>query len=279
MDPMRWRDAQQRLLGGHRARLQLHDGRAGGLHRRAVLRAAIAARRRGHALLLAGHPDAQRRRELHAGGGPRWAASSSSPNFQHASVPPTPIAARRRRRRLRHRRVPVDPGAGAGQELHDRDRGRTPRSARSSSRPRPTPRRTPRTTIYPVGTTLYWRVRANNDDSKGLAWSGTSTLRADAARAHDHDGRAVPRAPRSRRSRGRRSTAPPATRCRTCGPTASAHVTTTVPSAAVSYTKMTGTGHGTRAGARALRTAPRAPTRRRATSSTRSPSRAAPRRS
>ena len=46
-------------------------------------------------------------------------------------------------------------------------------------------------TTYPVGATVYWRVRANNNDGKGLAWSATSTLRADAAGADDHDRRAV----------------------------------------------------------------------------------------
>ena len=53
------------------------------------------------------------------------------------------------------------------------------------------------------------------------------------------------RARPSRRSRGRRSTAPRAMRCRTSSPTASAHVTSNIPSTGVSYTKMTGTGHGT----------------------------------
>ena len=32
------------------------------------------------------------------------------------------------------------------------------------------------TTTYPVGATVFWRVRANNDDDKGLAWSATQSF-------------------------------------------------------------------------------------------------------
>ena len=92
----------------------------------------------------------------------------------------------------------------------------------SSSRPRPTPRRTPRTTIFPVGTTALLARARQQRRQQGPRLVGHVDVRADAARADDHDGDAVHRARRSRRSRGRRSTAPPATRSRTCGPTASA---------------------------------------------------------
>ncbi len=74
---------------------------------------------------------------------------------------------------------------------------------------------------------------------------GDVELRADAARADDHDGRRRSRARRSPRSRGRRSTAPRSYEVQDVWPDASVHVTSNIPSTAVSYTKMTGTGHGT----------------------------------
>ena len=197
-------------------------------------------------------PTRQRRLRLHGRRRACWAASTSLAELPARVGAADADPARRRRVRLRDRRVPVDPGAGAGQELHDRGRRRTPRSARTSSRPRPTPRPTRRPTIYPVGTTLYWRVRANNDDSQGLAWSGTSTFVQTLpvptiTTAAPFLGRHVPGAhvDAGRRRHGLRGAERVARR--------RARTTTTVPSAAVSYTKMTGTGHGTRAGARGLR--------------------------
>ena len=111
-------------------------------------------------------------------------------------------------------------------------------------RPRPTPRRTPRRTTYPVGATVYWRVRANNDDSKGLAWSATSTFVQTLP---------VPAITTAQPLSG--ATFPALSWTPVDGatsyevqdvwPDASVHVTSSIPSTAVSYTKMTGTGHGT----------------------------------
>ena len=116
---------------------------------------------------------------------------TAPPSFQHASVPPTPIS-------------PIGGASASGPVVFhwsgvpEQVRNYTIEVAQDdsfSTDPRvggpPTPRPTRRKTTYPVGATVYWRVRANNDDSKGLAWSATSTLRADAARADDHDRRAV----------------------------------------------------------------------------------------
>ena len=82
----------------------------------------------------------------------------------------------RRGGRLGGRRLQVGAGARAGQELHDRDRaGRLvqhdPRVGDDRRHGVLRERRPTRS-----GRRSYWRVRANNDDSKGLAWSGTSSF-------------------------------------------------------------------------------------------------------
>jgi hypothetical protein len=100
------------------------------------------------------------------------------------------------------------------------------------------------TQTYPVGATVYWRVRANNDDSKGLAWSGASSF---------VQALTVPAITTAQPLSG--ATFPALTWTPVNGatsydvqdvwPDASVHVTSNIPSTAVSYTKMTGTGHGT----------------------------------
>ena len=97
---------------------------------------------------------------------------------------------------------------------------------------------------YPVGATVYWRVRANNNDDKGLAWSGTSTFVQTLP---------VPTITTAAPFSG--ATFPALTWTPVDGatsyevqdvwPDASVHLTSGIPSTAVSYTKMTGTGHGT----------------------------------
>jgi len=167
---------------------------------------------------------------------------TGSPNFQHASVPPTPVQ-------------PVGGASASGTVLFqwspvpeqvknytieisadssfssDLDSATTDATAWAASH------------IYPVGTTLYWRVRANNDDSSGLAWSGTSTFVQTLpvptiTTASPFLGATFPAL-----------TWPPVDgatgyEIQNVWPDGSAP-TTTVPSAAASYTKMTGTGHGT----------------------------------
>ena len=95
---------------------------------------------------------------------------------------------------------------------------------------------------FPVGATLYWRVRANNNDDAGLAWSGTSTFVQTLP---------VPTITTADAFSG--ATFPALTWTPVDGatgyevqdvwPDGSVRVTG-VPSAGVSYTKMTGTGHG-----------------------------------
>ena len=121
-------------------------------------------------------------------------------------------------------------------------------------------------------------MRANNDDSKGLAWSGTSSFVQTLP---------VPAITTAQPFLG--ATFPALTWTPVDGatsyevqdvwPDASVHVTSNIPSTAVSYTKMTGTGHGTVQVRAVFGNASRAPTRRRVTSSTRSPSPAGRRRS
>ncbi len=100
------------------------------------------------------------------------------------------------------------------------------------------------TQTYPVGATVYWRVRANNDENRGLAWSGTSsfvqTLPVPAiTTATPFSGETFPAL----------SWTPvdgaTSYEIQDVYPDGSVHVTSNVPSTAVSYTKMTGTGHGT----------------------------------
>jgi hypothetical protein len=100
------------------------------------------------------------------------------------------------------------------------------------------------TKTYPVGATAYWRVRANNDNDKGLAWSGTSSFVQTLP---------VPTITTAQALTG--ATFPALTWTPVDGatsyevqdvwPDASVHVTSSIPSTAVSYTRMTGTGHGT----------------------------------
>ena len=100
------------------------------------------------------------------------------------------------------------------------------------------------TQTYPVGTTAFWRVRANNDDSKGLAWSGVSSFVQTLP---------VPAITTAAPFAG--ATFPALTWTPVVGatgyqvqdvyPDRSAHLTSNIPSTGVSYTKMTGVGHGT----------------------------------
>ena len=100
------------------------------------------------------------------------------------------------------------------------------------------------TTTYPVGATVFWRVRANNNNSQGLAWSATSSFVQTLP---------VPAITTAQPLSG--ATFPALTWTPVDGatsyevqdvwPDASVHVTSGIPSTAVSYTKMTGTGHGT----------------------------------
>ena len=193
-----------------------------------------------------------------------------SPTFQHASVPPVPDRSGRRRgqpgrdpfkwapvpEQVRNYTIEIAQDDSFSTVLES---ATTDATAYSSN------------TIFPVGATTYWRVRANNDDGKGLRF-GNVELRADAAGADDHDGDAV---------RGRHVPGPHLDagqwrqHLRGAGRLAhaSVHVTSNIPSTAVCYTKMTGTGHGTVQVRAVFPSGLRSASRRRATSSTPSPSR------
>ena len=167
----------------------------------------------------------------------------SSPNFQHASVPPTPIA----------------PVGGAGSPgavtfkwapVPEQVRNYTIEIAQDDSFSTILESATTAATayssntIFPVGATTYWRVRANNDDNKGLAWSGTSsfvqTLPAPTiTTATPFSGATFPALTWTAVNGAR------GYEVQDVWPDASVHVTSNIPSTAVSYTKMTGTGHGT----------------------------------
>ncbi|HET6174690.1 MAG TPA: hypothetical protein VFD90_18940 [Gaiellales bacterium] len=167
----------------------------------------------------------------------------ASPSFQHASVPPTgiqpvggasvsgpvlfqwnPVP-----RQVKHYSIEIAQDSSFSTILESATTDATAYAA---------------TQTYPVGATLYWRVRANNDDSKGLAWSGTSTF---------VQALPVPAITTPQAFTG--ETFPALTWNAVDGassyevqdvwPDASVHVTSNIPSTAVSYTKMTGTGHGT----------------------------------
>ena len=166
-----------------------------------------------------------------------------SPSFQHASVPPTPIA-------------PVGGAGTAGAvtfkwtPVPEQVRDYTIEIAKDDSFSTVLESATTAATAYsatqtyPVGTTTYWRVRANNDDGKGLAWSGVSTFVQTLP---------VPVITTVAPFLG--ATFPALTWTPVDGassyevqdvwPDGSVHVTSSIPSTAVSYTKMTGTGHGT----------------------------------
>jgi hypothetical protein len=167
----------------------------------------------------------------------------SSPSFQHVSVPPAPAA-------------PVGGAAVPGAvtfrwaPVPEQVRNYTIEIAQDDSFSTILESATTDATaysanaIFPVGATTYWRVRANNDESKGLAWSGTSsfvqTLPAPTiTTATPFEGATFPAL-----------TWTPVDGASTyevqdVWPDASVHVTSNIPSAAVSYNKMTGTGHGT----------------------------------
>ncbi len=257
---------------------ELHDERGAGLHRRPVLRAA------GRRWWTRARSTTGRSSRSDDKGGratsfarPVGGGFAVSPTFQHASVPPTPISPVGGADGIRSRRLQVDAGAGAGAATTRSRSRRTIRSARSSSRPRRPRRRTRRRRPIRSARPTYWRVRANNDDGKGLAWSGVSTFvqtlpgARSSRRRRRSSGSDVPGA-----ERGRRSTARRATRCRTCGPDGSVHVTCEHPEHGGQLHE--DDRHRPRHGAGAGRVRERsqaAPTRRRATSCTRSRSRAA----
>jgi hypothetical protein len=166
---------------------------------------------------------------------------TSSPSFQHASVPPTPIRPVGGAsasgtvvfqwspvpEQVRDYTIEIAQDASFGSDLESVS---TDATSYSASR------------IYPVGTTLYWRVRANNDDSQGLAWSPTSTFVQTLP---------VPTITTVQPFLG--ATFPALTWTPVDGATGyevqnvwpdGSSPITTVPTAAASYVKMTGTGHG-----------------------------------
>lgn len=166
-----------------------------------------------------------------------------SPSFQHASVPPTPVQ-------------PVGGASASGpvvfqwtpvpqqvknytiEVAQDDSFSTILESAKTDATSYSA------TQTYPVGATVYWRVRANNNDDKGLAWSGTSSF---------VQALPVPKITTPQAFSG--ATFPALIWTPVDGatsyevqdvwPDASVHVTSNIPSTAVSYTKMTGTGHGT----------------------------------
>jgi hypothetical protein len=99
-------------------------------------------------------------------------------------------------------------------------------------------------TTYPVGATVFWRVRANNHDNKGLAWSATSSFVQTLP---------VPTITTTEAFSGETFPAlmwspvdgAVSYEVQDVWPDATVHVTSNIPSTAASYTKMTGTGHGT----------------------------------
>jgi hypothetical protein len=182
-----------------------------------------------------------------AGGfnGPAGSAGGfvNSPTFQHASVPPTPIA-------------PVGGAAASGAVVFswtpvpEQVRNYTIEVAQDDSFSTILETDTTAATAYsarqtyPVGATVYWRVRANNDESKGLAWSGTSSFVQTLP---------VPTITTAEPFSG--ATFPALTWMPVVGatsyevqdvwPDGSVRVISNIPSTAISYSKMTGTGHGT----------------------------------
>ena len=159
---------------------------------------------------------------------------TTSPSFQHASVPATPIR-------------PVGGASASGtvvfqwSPVPEQVRDYTIEVAEDASFSSDLETVTTDATsysasrIYPVGTTLYWRVRANNDDTSGLAWSPTSTFVQTLpvptiTTAQPFLGATFPAWTPVDGATGARQNV-----YRRGAPT------TTVPSAAVSYIKMTGT--------------------------------------
>ena len=129
-------------------------------------------------------PTAFTRRRRHAGG------FLASPSFQHASVPPTPIS-------------PVGGAAASGAVVFkwtpvpEQVKNYTIEVAQDDSFSTILESATTDATsysanpTYPVGATVYWRVRANNNDEQGPRLVRDVDVRADAPGADDHDGRAV----------------------------------------------------------------------------------------
>jgi hypothetical protein len=167
----------------------------------------------------------------------------AAPSFQHASVPPTPVrpvggASISGPVVFQWNPVPQQVKNYSIEIAQDDSFSTILESATTDSTSYSA------TQIYPVGATVYWRVRANNDDSKGLAWSGTSSFVQTLP---------VPTITTATAFSG--STFPALTWTPVDGatgydvqdvwPDASVHVTSSVPSTALSYSSMTGTGHGT----------------------------------
>jgi hypothetical protein len=167
----------------------------------------------------------------------------SPPSFQHASTPPTPVS-------------PVGGASASGpvvfhwNPVPEQVRNYTIEVAQDDSFSTILESATTdataysATTTYPVGATVFWRVRANNDDAKGLAWSATSsfvqTLPIPTITTTDaFSGETFPALTWN--------PVPGAVsyEVQDVWPDASVHLTSNIPSTAVSYTKMTGTGHGT----------------------------------
>ena len=199
---------------------------------------------------------------LYSQDGGDFGGFNAAPSFQHASVPPAPIR-------------PVGGATVSGPLLFqwspvpEQVKSYTIEVAQDDSFSTILESATTDATayaatqIYPVGATAYWRVRANNNDGSGLAWSGTSSF---------VQALPVPSITTAQPFAG--ATFPALTWTPVDGatsyevqdvwPDASVHVTSNIPSTAASYTKMTGTGHGTVRCERSSATS-RAPTRRRVT--------------
>ena len=105
----------------------------------------------------------------------RW-LHRASPSFQHASVPPTPIAPVGGAAASGAGRVPVDARCRSRSRTTRSRSRRTTRSARFSRRPPPTPRRTPRPTTIPVGATRVL-ARARQQQRRARASPGRARRR------------------------------------------------------------------------------------------------------
>jgi hypothetical protein len=169
--------------------------------------------------------------------------STGAPSFQHASVPPTtlspiggaaaagPVVFRWTPvpEQVKHYTIEVAQDDSFSTILESATTDATSYSAN---------------TTYPVGATVFWRVRANNNDDKGLAWSSTASFVQTlpvpvVTTAEPFSGETFPALTWSPVD-GATSY-----EVQDVWPDASVHVTANIPSTAVSYTKMTGTGHGT----------------------------------
>jgi hypothetical protein len=167
----------------------------------------------------------------------------TSPSFQHASVPPTPVS-------------PIGGAAAAGSVVFrwapvpEQVQNYTIEIAQDDSFSTVLESATTDATsysatqTYPVGATVYWRVRANNDQGKGLAWSATSTF----VQTLPMPVITTPQ-PFSGATFPALSWTPvdgaTSYEVQDVYPDGSVHVTSGIPSTAVSYTRMTGIGHGT----------------------------------